>query len=254
MRALFECGMDSDDDALMMGILHSMDEYMKKYPHEIKVGLAFAKLKYLYAVKKADKDAILEALELQNDYKDKIIAYAEKERVKSIEQYMKITSQMLDLELDALTGFRNRKAYYKDIAIIEQDKDIRVQPVGVVFADINGLKRVNDGFGHDAGDALIAHVAQMIATAFPEAKKYRFGGDEFVILSFDQGETEFQDKLECLVKSWNDEYSASVGSVWLQHAKDFEKGIEVADERMYQDKSRYYKMQKNLPLQHVEIK
>lgn len=240
---LFACGMDSDDDVLMMDILHSMDEYMKKYPDEIKVGLVFAKLKYLYAVKKADKDAILEALEAQNDYKDKIIAYAEKGRVKSIEQYMKITSQMLDLELDALTGFRNRQAYYKDIAIIKQDKRLRVQPVGVLFADVNGLKRVNDEFGHDAGDELLIHVAKRIATAFPEAKKYRFGGDEFVIFSFDQNETEFQGKLECFVQSWDDEYSASVGSVWLHHAKDCEKGIAIADERMYQDKRRYYKQQ-----------
>ena len=133
------------------------------------------------------------------------------------------------------------QAYYKDIAIIKQDKRLRVQPVGVLFADVNGLKRVNDEFGHDAGDELIIHVAKRIATAFPEAKKYRFGGDEFVIFSFDQNETEFQGKLECFVQSWDDEYSASVGSVWLHHAKDCEKGIAIADERMYQDKRRYYK-------------
>ena len=243
-KDLFQCGVDSDDEELMTAILHSMSQYMQKYPEEIKVGLVFAELKYLYAVKKADKDAILDALEEKNDYKDRIIKYSEKERVKTIEQFMEISSQVSDLELDALTGFRNRKAYYKDIAVIEQDGETSLRPVGVVFADVNGLKEVNDGLGHGAGDELISSVAKKIADIFPEARKYRFGGDEFVILDLDINETVFDEKIEKLAGSWNDKYSASVGSVWLEHAKDFEKNVAVADERMYRDKNRYYERKK----------
>lgn len=243
-KDLFQCGVDSDDEELMTAILHSMSQYMQKYPEEIKVGLVFAELKYLYAVKKADKDAILDALEEKNDYKDRIIKYSEKERVKTIEQFMEISSQVSDLELDALTGFRNRKAYYKDIAVIEQDGETSLRPVGVVFADVNGLKEVNDGLGHGAGDELISSVAKKIADIFPEARKYRFGGDEFVILDLDINETVFNGKIEKLAGSWNDKCSASVGSVWLEHAKDFEKNVAVADERMYRDKNRYYERKK----------
>ena len=243
-RELFQCGLDSGDEELMTAILRSMGRYMEKYPDEIKVGLVFAELKYLYAVKKADKEAILDALEEKNDYKDRIIKYSEKERVKSLEQFMEIHSQVSDLELDALTGFRNRKAYYKDIAVIEQDEEISGRSVGVVFADVNGLKEVNDGMGHGAGDELIASVAKIITEIFPRARKYRFGGDEFVILDFDTTETVFNEKLKQLAGSWNDRYSASVGSVWLEHAKDFEKNVAVADERMYRDKNRYYEMKK----------
>ena len=243
-RELFQCGLDSGDEELMTAILRSMGRYMGKYPDEIKVGLVFAELKYLYAVKKADKEAILDALEEKNDYKDRIIKYSEKERVKSLEQFMEIHSQVSDLELDALTGFRNRKAYYKDIAVIEQNEEISLRPVGVVFADVNGLKEVNDGLGHGAGDALISSVAKKIAAIFPDARKYRFGGDEFVILDFDTGETVFNEKIERLTGAWDDTYSASVGSVWLEHAKDFEKNVAVADERMYRDKNRYYERKK----------
>ena len=243
-KELFQCGLDSDDEELMTAILQSMGQYMEKYPDEIKVGLVFAELKYLYAVKKADKEAILDALEEKNDYKDRIIRYSEKERVKSLEQFMEIHSQVSELELDALTGFRNRKAYYKDIAVIEQNEEISQQPVGVVFADVNGLKEVNDGLGHGAGDELISSVAKKIAAIFPEARKYRFGGDEFVILDFDTDETVFNEKIERLTGSWDDTYSASVGSVWLEHARDFEKNVAVADERMYRDKNRYYEMKK----------
>lgn len=243
-KELFECGMDSDDDELMTTILHSMDQYMEKYPDEIKVGLVFSELEYSYAVKRRDKDAILDALEKKNEYKDRIIAYSMGKRVKSLEHYMEIHSQISDLELDALTGFKNRKAYYKDIEIIEQDKALSMQPVGVVFADVNGLKEVNDSLGHEAGDALIASVAKTLTEVFPEAGKYRFGGDEFVILSFDKNEAAFRDRLERLSGLWKEKYSASIGSVWQEHAKDFEKSVAIADERMYMDKGRYYEGKK----------
>lgn len=237
---LFACGMDSGDDELIVTILHDMDEYMEKYPDEIKVGLAFAELKYAYAVKKMDQTAILDALEKKNDYKDRIIEHFMETRVKSLEQYIEINSQISDLELDALTGFKNRKAYYKDIEILERDKETGMRPVGVVFVDVNGLKEANDNLGHDAGDELIAFVARAVTEVFPEAKRYRFGGDEFVILSFDKDEDTFNNRLKKLSRSWQDKYSASIGSVWREHAKNFEQIVAAADEMMYRDKSRYY--------------
>jgi len=94
------------------------------------------------------------------------------------------------------------------------------QPVGIAFADVNGLKKINDNLGHEAGDELLAAIAKKIITIFQEAGCYRFGGDEFIILSFDKSETDFQNKLQKLSKLWTAECSASIGSVWLEHAKD----------------------------------
>ncbi len=148
-----------------------------------------------------------------------------------------------DLELDALTGFKNRKAYYNDIEAIDHDEEKREQPVGVIFADVNGLKEVNDSLGHEAGDELIASVAKTITAVFPDAKRYRYGGDEFVILSFDKSEEEFRDKLKKLDGLWEDANTAAVGSVWLKYSKDFDKGVAIADEVMYRDKGRYYEKQ-----------
>ena len=145
-----------------------------------------------------------------------------------------------DLEMDALTGFRNRKSYYNEIEAIRQDEEKSMQAVGVVFADINGLKEVNDNEGHAAGDDLIASVARSITSVFPDGKRYRFGGDEFVVLSFDESEEAFNDKLDRLSAMWNEGYSASVGKVWLEHAKDLEDGIATADKKMYMAKSVYY--------------
>ncbi len=253
-KELFECGMDSGDDALMTKILYSMDQYMEKYPAEIKVGLVFSELEYTYAIKKADKDAILNALKKKDDYKDKIIMHSMKKRVKSLEQYIEINAHISDLELDALTGFKNRKAYYKDIDFIEQDSELSKQPIGVVFADANGLKQINDHLGHDAGDELIASVAKTITEIFPEARKYRFGGDEFVILSSDKVEAAFNKKVETLSALWkNSKYSASLGSVWKQHAVNLEKLVADADEKMYMDKSRYYESRIHDRRTHIHV-
>ena len=214
-RELFECGRDSCDDNLMNHILRSMNQYMEKYPDEIKV---------------------VEGREIS-----RIIEYSKENHIKSLQQYIEINSQISELERDALTGFKTRKAYYKDIAIIECDEEMCNQPVGIAFADVNGLKKINDNLGHEAGDELLAAIAKKIITIFQEAGCYRFGGDEFIILSFDKSETDFQNKLQKLSKLWTAECSASIGSVWLEHAKDIEKNLSVADEKMYVNKNHYYK-------------
>lgn len=145
-----------------------------------------------------------------------------------------------DLEMDTLTGFKTRKAYYNDIETMEQDEEKRKQAVGIVFADVNGLKEINDTLGHEAGDKLIASVAKKISVVFSGANRYRFGGDEFVILSFDESEELFHTKLKELEEMWGEDYSAAVGSVWLEYARDLEKSVAIADKMMYMDKSRYY--------------
>ena len=145
-----------------------------------------------------------------------------------------------ELEIDALTGFKNRKAYYEDIEAIENDSGKCACPVGVVFADINGLKSINDKVGHEAGDKLIAEIAKKIKSVFADANIYRLGGDEFVVLSFDENEKAFLDKVEKLGMNWEKGQSAALGSVWLEKAKDLEQNVALADKEMYRDKSRYY--------------
>lgn len=237
---LFACGLDAGDEALMGEILQAMDQYMDRYPQEIRVGLAFSNLKYEHAIKQEDIRAILKALEEKNEYEERINKSLEANRVKTLRQFIDINTQIADLELDALTGFKNRKAYYKDVALIERDEDKKNHPVGVVFADVNGLKQINDSMGHNAGDSLIASVAEKLASVFSKARWYRFGGDEFVILSFDENETIFRDKLQKLAGLWQEDCSASIGSVWVEHARDIENSVSLADEKMYQDKIRHY--------------
>lgn len=84
---------------------------------------------------------------------------------------------------DPLTGVKSKHAYVE--AESEYDKRIdqgRVQPFAIVVCDINGLKYVNDTFGHQAGDQHIQDASRLICSSFKHSPVYRMGGDEFVVL------------------------------------------------------------------------
>ncbi len=138
-----------------------------------------------------------------------------KMRVENIIYMTESADMISELEMDALTGFKTRRAYYRDIEAMERDSTKEMQAAGLVFADINGLKRVNDRVGHEAGD-------------------------EFVLVSFDDSEETFNTKLKRLKKNWKDDFSAAIGSVWVESTKELEKNISIADKMMYRDKSSYY--------------
>lgn len=161
-------------------------------------------------------------------------------RVENIIRLRECDCLISELEMDALTGFKNRKAYYQDIEKIENDEVKSGKHVGVAFADINGLKSTNDRSGHEAGDKLISRIAETIAEVFPHANKYRLGGDEFVVLSFEESEEAFREKIRQLESGWKGGCSAAIGSVWLDEARKLEQNVALADKEMYRDKSRYY--------------
>lgn len=85
--------------------------------------------------------------------------------------------------IDQLTGMLNRKALASRVAEITQQSEITGQPVGVILADLDHFKRVNDLNGHATGDAVLTDVAYTMRKqlrAFDLA--YRVGGEEFLVL------------------------------------------------------------------------
>ena len=81
---------------------------------------------------------------------------------------------------DALTGLYNRRFYTERL---NEYKDAKFNPISLILCDINGLKIMNDAFGHDAGDELLIEVSTLLKQQFSD-KGYvcRIGGDEFVVL------------------------------------------------------------------------
>ena len=115
--------------------------------------------------------------------------------------------------------------------------------MGVVFADLNGLKAVNDREGHNAGDKLLFRAAALLKIAFGDHEIYRAGGDEFVvfcpgILQEVLGQQVRQ--LRSLAENTHD-VSFAVGTVYVTGEYDICKAMQTADENMYKDKEEYYR-------------
>lgn len=95
-----------------------------------------------------------------------------------------LESQMLysESQLDQLTGLKNRRGYYE-----YYEKNIHPyllrQSCSVVMGDIDFFKRVNDTYGHNAGDAVLKCIAAILRNAVGDrGEVIRWGGEEFVIL------------------------------------------------------------------------
>lgn len=134
------------------------------------------------------------------------------------------------LNTDTLTNLQNRRAYETRL------NDLIVKEwVGVIFADLNGLKRMNDTFGHAAGDKLICDFSEWLREYFDVDEIYRISGDEFVILS-ERKEHYFQiyDKMIADVGD-----TACIGRADGIGSEVIEL-VSVAEQDMYKYKSEFY--------------
>ncbi|MCR5806449.1 MAG: diguanylate cyclase [Oscillospiraceae bacterium] len=141
---------------------------------------------------------------------------------------------------DQLTGVMNRNAYERKLNTIFA----RGGPVGLIVADVNGLKFANDNEGHAAGDRLIIETAHALANEFGVECVFRTGGDEFLVVLQDFTEQEIESDI-LLVKEYlsSVKVSASMGLAFTEHfSGDMGALEEIADKKMYEDKDRYYKM------------
>lgn len=95
----------------------------------------------------------------------------------------KLERRILDLSLrDGLTGVYNRQGFFLLGSQARQLAERARAPFSVVFLDIDGLKQVNDSFGHEAGSALIAETGELLKRTLRETDVVgRIGGDEFVV-------------------------------------------------------------------------
>ncbi len=146
---------------------------------------------------------------------------------------------------DKMTGLQNRHAYIKKMAELEKteaknENKARNKKLGIIFADINGLKAANDNYGHEKGDEMIITTSTILKTICATAMKstknmdsetfqkhlkktniYRIGGDEFVVFFEDIQKKVFEEKVEEMKKH----PIISVGSVYLEKCENIEKHV-----------------------------
>jgi diguanylate cyclase (GGDEF)-like protein len=148
---------------------------------------------------------------------------------------------------DPLTKLRNRAFFTDEINRLER---CGPWPVSVVIADLNGLKLVNDSLGHAAGDELLQRAGEVLAKAVDKPMHAaRIGGDEFAILmpSTDEHEVELLvQQLHALIELNNQFHnngmllSFSLGAATCRSGERIETAVNLADQRMYEDKRAFY--------------
>lgn len=149
---------------------------------------------------------------------------------------------------DELTGVNNRAGYNKFAPRILEEAQKKQLPIAVIFADMDGLKKVNDLYGHEEGDAYIKAMANILEHNRRHGELLaRYGGDEFVIVLngySENGIREYIDRIKKAIEQYNVRYAraykldASVG-YFLETEADkasLELLVELADQNMYQIK------------------
>jgi diguanylate cyclase (GGDEF)-like protein len=145
--------------------------------------------------------------------------------------------------IDLLTGILNRNAMNNRVMQLDPTMERPTRSCGIVFADLNGLRLLNDGEGHYAGDMLLKKAALVLQQIFVGNEIYRAGGDEFMIIAVDITEAELERRVERLRKhSAEGGVSFAVGSAYDSDGRDIRRTIRLADERMYEDKALYYRL------------
>ena len=142
---------------------------------------------------------------------------------------------------DMLTGVNNRNEMNNLVDELCKGED-EASSVGVAFADLNGLKNVNDAEGHPAGDKLLKDAASALREVFDDECIFRAGGDEFSIIIRNITEDELNEKVERLreVSRKYDKVIFAVGCSVVSDEKEIRSALRKADERMYADKERFY--------------
>lgn len=161
----------------------------------------------------------------------------------------KLRKQQRQITTDALTGTRSRHAYARVLDAFSQE-DSLPSNLAVFSIDANGLKEVNDTFGHDAGDVLLCGAAECIMDVFTgHGSCYRIGGDEFVVIAHMTRE-QADDALARLAERTGDWRSGEIDGISLSagYALSSEHPgctcdelVGIADEAMYATKAEYYR-------------
>ncbi len=169
-----------------------------------------------------------------------------------LEIYVNRSTQERLYITDTLTGAYNRHGLYKSIASMVRKSGTEGIPFTVISIDMDGLKYINDTFGHAEGDFAIKTIAGYMLDAVKSREMVtRFGGDEFLITFCEPGgesraeeiKKEFFDRIKDFNLSAHKPYvlGASLGiySKIMDAETSLDEMIRIADGLMYEQKKRH---------------
>jgi diguanylate cyclase (GGDEF)-like protein/PAS domain S-box-containing protein len=143
---------------------------------------------------------------------------------------------------DRVTGLHNRVYFEESLQRLNESSQV---PIGIVICDIDGLKLVNDTFGHQAGDELLAKAAAIIDECFAGIGEVaRIGGDEFAVILPNHESVEIEEichrirqKVHQFCEKNTIPMSISIGSsIKICPEQSLSEVFKAADDNMYREK------------------
>lgn len=145
--------------------------------------------------------------------------------------------------MDKLTETKNNTAYLNEVSDIKRSMQEKEGTFAVFVIDANGLKYINDTYGHSYGNELIIAISKAAVPVFGAEHVFRIGGDEFAVILRDTDSktcSELSEAFERNLKNYtgNLKPSAAIGSAVYDKNIDssYESVFERADEKMYERK------------------
>ncbi|MDF3811899.1 MULTISPECIES: sensor domain-containing diguanylate cyclase [Rhodopseudomonas] len=179
------------------------------------------------------------------------------------EMYLKMLAENISLALgnlrlrdalremamgDALTGLANRRHLETVLKLRLEEAQRLAQPLSCLMIDVDHFKRFNDEFGHDAGDAVLRALGQVLSHSMRESGvAFRHGGEEFLLLMPELGPEQALSRAEAIlaqvrairIEHGGRELGPVTVSVGLASAPDhcaFDKLLQTADAALYRAK------------------
>ena len=163
--------------------------------------------------------------------------------------------------IDEFTGLYNRRALYVSGKNMYQTAMENNESSCFIFLDMDGLKKINDNYGHTEGDGAILSFSNILKKCFRDKDLLvRYGGDEFVVLMINIQEETLHQALD-RISAQIDEFNQKKEHEWIlsvswgyafntsgSEMQDFDKIIEESDTRLYDEKRKKKSNSQNKPL------
>ena len=148
---------------------------------------------------------------------------------------------------DSLAPIANRRAFVRELSRMIAFTRRYGPPSSVIYFDVNGMKQINDTYGHPAGDAALRHVAEVLCKNVRSSDIVgRLGGDEFGVILAQTSQDQANAKAVALAEAiastllrWGGadiSVSAAYGVYSFSGSDDAQVAIEAADKAMYDQK------------------
>ncbi|REG83268.1 GGDEF domain-containing protein [Marinomonas pollencensis] len=165
-------------------------------------------------------------------------------RLRKVNDYLRILA-----ERDELTGLANRRKVLTDAVKMYTEALFYHQPCVFAILDLDHFKRINDTFGHDAGDLVLSQISSVMRSCLNEEDAIgRYGGEEFVVIMRNTTLKEALEKMDQLRETVENTYittekgivipvTVSIGLAAIsRHTKRYEDVLSLADTALYQAK------------------